>query len=175
MLADLSGRYAPAQWAKAAIAAYHAHNADRIVAETNQGGEMVEATLRTVERDIPVTLVRASRGKVARAEPVAALYEQGRIHHVGAFPKLEDQMCAFVAGDSGDLRRALGVSPDRVDALVWAFTELLVERALAAGFVDYYRGLAVAAPPVPDGSGAEPSRGDNRDDATHRPEGVEAA
>ena len=85
---------------------------------------MVEATLRMVDPNVPFTAVRAARGKVARAEPVAALYEQGRVHHLGALPLLEDQMCAF----TGDFdRAAAGYSPDRVDALVWAFTELLVE------------------------------------------------
>jgi phage terminase large subunit-like protein len=145
VLADLSGRYAPAEWAKAAIAAYRAHKADRIVAEVNNGGEMVVATLRMIDPDVPFTSVRASRGKVARAEPVAALYEQGRVHHVGAFPKLEDQMCSFLAGESSDLRKAMGVSPDRVDALVWALSELLVQRTPAAGFADYHRQLAVSA------------------------------
>ena len=88
----------PAEWARAAIAAYRAHAADRIVAEVNNGGEMVEATLRMIDPDVPFRAVRASRGKIARAEPVAALYEQGRVHHVGAFPQLEDQMCAFRDG-----------------------------------------------------------------------------
>ena len=98
VLADASGHYAPAEWARAAIAAYHAHAADRIVAEVNNGGDMVEATLRMIDPNVPFRAVRASRGKTARAEPVAAFYEQGRVHHVGAFPRLEDQMCAFVPG-----------------------------------------------------------------------------
>ena len=99
VLADASGRYAPAEWARAAIAAYRAHAADRIVAEVNNGGEMVEATLRMIDPNVPFRAVRAARGKTARAEPVAALYEQGRMHHVGAFPQLEDQMCAFATAD----------------------------------------------------------------------------
>lgn len=139
VLADVSGRYGPAEWARAAIAAYGAHHADRIVAEVNNGGEMVEATLRTVDPNVPFAAVRASRGKAARAEPVAALYEQGRIHHVGAFPALEDQMCAF----SSDFdRAAAGYSPDRVDALVWALTELLVETRAGDAIFEAYRQLA---------------------------------
>ena len=91
VLADASGRFAPGEWARVALSAYAAHGADRIVAEVNNGGEMVEATLRTVDPNVPFRAVRASRGKAARAEPVAALYEQSRIHHLGAFPALEDQ------------------------------------------------------------------------------------
>src|SRR5437763_14882770 len=130
VLADASGRYAPAEWARAAIAAYHEHRADRVVAEVNNGGEMVEATLRVIDPSVPFTPVHASRGKVARAEPVAALYEQGRVHHLGALPLLEDQMCAFTASFD---RNAAGYSPDRVDALVWALTDLLLAPMPGAG------------------------------------------
>src|SRR5205807_9618363 len=137
--------YAPAEWARAAIAAYRTHHADRIVAEINNGGEMVEATLRMIDPSVPFGAVRASRGKVARAEPVAALYEQGRIHHLGAFPPLEDQMCSFTADFDG---KAAAYSPDRVDALVWAFTELLVETRAGEGIFETYRQLA-AHPPSP--------------------------
>jgi phage terminase large subunit-like protein len=136
VLADLSGRYAPTEWARTAIAAYHAHNADRIVAEINNGGEMVEATLRMVDAAVPFAAVHASHGKVARAEPAAALYEQGRVHHLGALPRLEDQMCCF-AHDYD--RQAAGYSPDRVDALVWALTELLVEPRAGEGIFEAYR------------------------------------
>jgi predicted phage terminase large subunit-like protein len=122
VLDDVSGRFAPLEWAGKAIAAYRKHAADRIVAEVNNGGEMVEATIRMIDPNVPFTAVRASRGKVTRAEPIAALYEQGRMHHCGAFPLLEDQMCAF----TGDFDRAAHGSPDRVDALVWAVTDLLV-------------------------------------------------
>ena len=90
VLADASGKYQPIEWAKIAIAAYRAHHAERIVAEVNNGGDMVENTLRMVDPNVPFTAVRASRGKVTRAEPVSALYEQGRMHHVGLFPQLED-------------------------------------------------------------------------------------
>jgi predicted phage terminase large subunit-like protein len=125
VLDDVSGHYLPAEWAKTAIAAYHnpAHRADRIIAEINNGGEMVEHTLRMVDPGIPFTAVHASRGKVIRAEPVSALYEQGRVHHVGTFSQLEDQMTSFTV----DFDRDLNGSPDRLDALVWAMTELLVE------------------------------------------------
>jgi predicted phage terminase large subunit-like protein len=122
VLQDLSGRYAPHEWAKVAVAAYHRHQADRIVAEVNNGGEMVESVLRQVDASVPFKAVTASRGKVTRAEPVAALYEQGKVHHVGAFDQLEDQCCAFASDFD---RSKAGYSPDRMDALVWAMTELI--------------------------------------------------
>jgi len=120
VLADLTREgVRPLDWARAVTSAYRRFEADRIVVEVNQGGDMVEAVLRQVDESVPVKPVRATRGKVLRAEPVAALYEQGRVAHVGAFPQLEDEMCDFGAdGLSG------GGSPDRVDALVWALTEL---------------------------------------------------
>jgi phage terminase large subunit-like protein len=139
VLADASGRYAPAEWARIAIAAYGARQADRIVAEINNGGDMVEATLRMIDPNVPFSAVRAARGKVARAEPVAALYEQGRIHHIGSFAQLEDQMCSFTSDFD---RTTAGYSPDRVDALVWAFTELLVEPRAGEGIFEAYRRLA---------------------------------
>ena len=143
VLADASGRYPPAEWAKIAIATYRAHCADRIVAEVNNGGEMVEATLRMVDPNVPFAAVRASRGKVTRAEPVAALYEQGRVHHLGAFPQLEDQMCGFARDMHGNLDlRAAGNSPDRVDALVWALTDLLVAPKPGDGIYEVYRRLS---------------------------------
>lgn len=119
VLADLSGRHKPDAWGRIAINAYHEWKADRIVAESNQGGEMVSHVLRTIDGDVPVRLVHASRGKVARAEPVAALYEQGRVSHVGTLAKLEDQLCTWSQGQA---------SPDRMDALVWAVTELMLGR-----------------------------------------------
>ena len=149
ILADLSGRYAPGEWARVAVTAYRSHQADRIVAEVNNGGDMVETTLRIVDPQASFAAVHAARGKVARAEPVAALYEQGRIHHIGALPQLEDQMCAF----TGDFdRKAAGYSPDRVDALVWAMSELLVEPAAGSAIYETYRRLATAAsdPTEPD-------------------------
>lgn len=120
VLADRSGRMSPDAWARAARDARKDHQADRIVAEANQGGAMVELTIRTVDPLAPVRLVHASRGKQARAEPVAALYEQGRVHHVGCLPQLEDQLCTWVPGQSA-------ASPDRLDALVWALTDLVLD------------------------------------------------
>lgn len=112
----------PRQWAMRAVAAYHRHGADAIVAEVNQGGEMVRAVLKAVDAGVPVRSVRASRGKWLRAEPVAALYGEGRVTHARRFPALEDEMCDF--GPDG---LSSGRSPDRLDALVWALTELLLK------------------------------------------------
>lgn len=109
----------PETWAARAIEAYHRHEADALVAEINQGGDMVRSVLGAVDSGVPVTTVRARRGKQIRAEPVAALYAQGRVRHAGAFPALEDEMVAF--GPDG---LAEGRSPDRLDALVWAVTHL---------------------------------------------------
>ncbi|GAB4225346.1 MAG: terminase family protein [Methyloligellaceae bacterium] len=111
----------PSAWAGAAVAAYRRFGADRIVAEVNQGGDLVESVIRQVDPAVAVRKVRATRGKWLRAEPVAALYEQGRVVHAGAFPALEDQMAEFGRnGLSG------GGSPDRLDALVWALTDLML-------------------------------------------------
>jgi predicted phage terminase large subunit-like protein len=119
---DFTLQDSPERWARQAIEAYRKYKADRIIAEVNQGGEMVEYTLRMVDPNIPYKAVRASKGKRTRAEPVAALYEQGKVHHVGLFPELEDQMCLYTPdGYEG--------SPDRVDALVWALTELIVDES----------------------------------------------
>ena len=115
VMADHSLQGSPNEWAIAVSRAFHQHSADRVMGEVNNGGDLVEVNLRTVDRDIPYKAVHASRGKLIRAEPVAALYEQGKVHHCGAFPQLEDQMCEWVPG---------GKSPDRMDALVWAITEL---------------------------------------------------
>jgi len=137
VLDDRSGRMSPRAWALKAVAAYKSFAADRIVAEVNNGGDMVEATLRSVESDAPFRALRASRGKAIRAEPVAALYEQGRVHHVGCFAALEDQLCGFTADFD---RAASGTSPDRLDALVWAVTDLMANRD--AAILDYYRRLS---------------------------------
>lgn len=120
VLADRSMKGSPEEWARAAVALYHEFDADRIVAERNQGGDMVASVIRAVNNTVPITLVHASRGKVVRAEPISALYEQNRVHHIGRFDKLEDQMCLF----SRDAERTPGNSPDRVDALVWGLSEL---------------------------------------------------
>ncbi len=109
----------PAGWAARAVGLFHALQADAIVAEVNQGGDMVTAVLRQVDPTVPVTPVRATRGKYLRAEPVAVLYDQGRVRHVGALPELEDEMCDFVPGERA-------ASPDRLDALVWALTHLML-------------------------------------------------
>lgn len=139
VLADLSGRYPPEEWARRAAEAYRRWQADRVVAEANQGGDMVRATLKVVDPLLPVTLVHASRGKAIRAEPVAALYAEGRVSHAGAFPALEDQMTRFTPEQD---RRA--GSPDRVDALVWALTALMLEDG-TTGLLDYYRHRTAAA------------------------------
>lgn len=122
VLADLSvANASPGEWGAAVVRAYRRFHADRVVAEVNQGGDMVASILHTIDAGLPVTNVRAMRGKYLRAEPVAALYEQGRVGHAGTFPALEDQMCDFGAdGLSG------GASPDRLDALVWALTALML-------------------------------------------------
>ncbi len=121
LLHDRSGRYTPIGWAKKAIELYELLHADRIVAEINNGGDMVESTLRSVDPKIPYTKVHASRGKRTRAEPVSALYEQGLVHHVGIFPTLEDQMTTWDAEDGSP-------SPDRLDAAVWLFSYLMLTR-----------------------------------------------
>jgi phage terminase large subunit-like protein len=123
VLADCSVEGAsPAGWANAVAKAYRRFSADRVVAEINQGGDMVTAMLKSIDETLPVTTVRATRGKFLRAEPVAALYEQGRVAHAGRFVALEDQMCDF--GPDG---LSSGRSPDRLDALVWALTALMLE------------------------------------------------
>jgi predicted phage terminase large subunit-like protein len=120
VLEDLSCRTSPDAWARTVAAAYTRHKADRVVAEVNQGGDLVESVLRTIDPHLPLKKVHASKGKRTRAEPIAAMYEQRKVHHVGGFPDLEDQACSFTPdGYDG--------SPDRVDALVWALTELMGE------------------------------------------------
>ena len=113
VLDDRSVRGSPNDWGMAVVSAYHANKADRIVAEANQGGDMVSHTIRTVDPNVPIKLVHASKGKRTRAEPVAALYEQGRVHHLGFHGLLEDQLCSWVPDHA--------VSPDRLDALVWGY------------------------------------------------------
>lgn len=119
VLEDASIHGTPEEWARAAITCFDKLDADCIVVEVNQGGDMVSSTIRTIRRNIPIKEVRATRGKHVRAEPISSLYQQGRIHHVGAFVELENQMVMMTsAGYEGE------GSPDRVDALVWAATEL---------------------------------------------------
>jgi phage terminase large subunit-like protein len=120
VLADYTGRYTPQQWAARAVSLFEEYQADRIVAERNQGGDMVRHTLQTESETVPVKLVHASRGKMARAEPVSALYEQNKVRHVKGLNDLEDQMVTWEPlGSIG--------SPDRLDALVWAITDLSLQ------------------------------------------------
>ncbi len=125
VLGDYSLRATPAAWGSAAITAYHSHRADRIVAEINNGGEMVEHVIKSIEQNIPYKALHASRGKAVRAEPISALYEQGKVHHVGVFPELEDQLASWVPGEK---------SPDRLDSCVWALTELMLDQGGGFGF-----------------------------------------
>ena len=115
VLEDATLRGSPDRWMRKAVDLYYLHKADRIIAETNNGGDLVERLLRTIDRSVSYKKVNASRGKLVRAEPVAALYEQQKVSHVGLFTSLEDQLCTYTGG---------GKSPDRLDALVWAITEL---------------------------------------------------
>ena len=127
VLADESVEHAsPEKWARAVARAAEKWEADRVIAEANQGGAMVESVLRAADVGLPVKLVHASRGKVARAEPVAALYEAGRVRHAGLFAKLEDQLCGLIVGGG---YQGPGRSPDRADALVWALTQLMLGRS----------------------------------------------
>lgn len=116
VLSDISGKYTPSEWATLAIAEYKNKKADKIIAEVNQGGDLVEQNIKNVNREIPYDSVRATRGKVVRAEPVAALYEQGLVHHIGTHVQLESQMISFDGSDNNN--------DDRFDALIWAITYL---------------------------------------------------
>lgn len=124
VLEDATCQLSPEGWGRRAVDLFRRHRADRIVAEKNYGGDMVRAIIQTADRSVPFKPVDATRGKVVRAEPIAALYEQGKVSHVGTFPDLEDQMCNFTA--SGYVGEG---SPDRADALVWALTELMLDGA----------------------------------------------
>ena len=124
VLEDRSLRATPDAWGREVVAAFNRHRANAIVVEVNQGGDLVRHLLGTLQGRLPIREVRASRAKVARAEPVAALYEQGKVHHVGSLPGLEDQLCGWTPGNE---------SPDRLDALVWGITELMLDRAAEPG------------------------------------------
>lgn len=130
LLGDASGRYDPDGWAKKALALYRTYRADFICAETNQGGAMVEATIRAVDANVSYKGVHASKGKITRAQPIASLTEQGRVHHVGLFPELEEQLCSY----NGE-----GESPDRLDAYVHGMT-LLSEGSNVFGWLDWLSG-----------------------------------
>jgi hypothetical protein len=137
ILSDRSCREAPAGWGRRAVIAFHEFRADCIVAESNFGGEMVRATIEAADRDVPVRLVTASRGKAVRAEPISVRYAKGRVHHAGRFAKLEDQLCAFSAtGYTG------AGSPDHADAAIWALTYLFGAED-GAGIIEFYRRAAL--------------------------------
>lgn len=139
ILADRSCREAPAVWGRHAVVAFHEFRADCIVAESNFGGEMVRATITAADSNVPVRLVTASRGKAVRAEPISVRYAQGKVHHVGRFAKLEDQLCAFsAAGYSGS------GSPDHADAAIWALTHLFGTDD-GTGIIEFYRRAAHAS------------------------------
>ena len=131
VLEDISGRYTPDQWGRKAINCFYDWSADRIVAEVNNGGDLVERLLRSIDGNIPYRSVRATRGKLTRAEPISALYEQKRVHHVGYFSELESQMCSY----TGETRP----SPDRLDALVWGLTELSRSRGEVNWRISYWQ------------------------------------
>lgn len=121
ILDDMTCHLSPDGWAKRVAYGFHRWQADRVVAEANNGGDLVSTVLRTVDAGLPIKLVHAARGKQTRAEPVAALFEQRKVHMVGGFPELEDELCHWVPADAK--------SPDRLDALVWALTELMLENS----------------------------------------------
>jgi phage terminase large subunit-like protein len=131
ILTDASLIASPEKWARAGVDEYFEHKADRIIAEVNNGGDLVEAVIRQVDRNVSYKSVHASRGKTIRAEPIAAMYEQNRVHHVGGFDRLENQMCEF-----NPLEPDANGSPDRMDALVWALTEL--SDNTTTGLLDFY-------------------------------------
>lgn len=119
VLEDLSGKYSPIEWANKAAYAYHKWNADKLIAEVNQGGDLVESNIRTIDRSIAIKKIHATKGKYLRAEPISSLYEQKRVQHIGVFAELESQMCDFTPGSKK--------SPDRLDAMVYALTELMIK------------------------------------------------
>jgi phage terminase large subunit-like protein len=123
VLEDRTGKLTPDGWARLAIQLYYKYKADRIIGEANNGGDMIEFVLRTVDPNIPYRKVTATRGKLIRAEPIAGLYEQGKIHHHGYFAELEDQMCEWQPSDP---------SPNNMDAMVWGFTDLFIRQSLGA-------------------------------------------
>ncbi len=116
VLKDISGKYTPNGWASKAIGMYHKFSASRIIGEVNNGGDLIETTLRNQEQDVSYKSVRASRGKAIRAEPIVSLYEHGKIHHIGYLPALETELTSWVPDKD--------ISPNRLDALVWGFSEL---------------------------------------------------
>ena len=136
VLDDLSGILTPDGWGREAVSIYKRRKADRVIGEVNNGGDLIESNLRSIDRNVSYKGVRASRGKAIRAEPIAALYEQKKVHHVGAFPLLEDQMCMFTTDFD---RTKMKYSPDRLDALVWAMHELAIEDSPGDNILEFYR------------------------------------
>lgn len=178
LLEDLSMNGTPEEWGRIAVQAYDDWAADSIVYEANQGGEMVAAVLRGAAKSakedgvrdtdfVPLKAVHATRGKYVRAEPVSQLYEQGKIHHVGFFPELEDQLCEYTPDGN------MGYSPDRMDALVWGFTELMVGTMKGQGLMEYYRQESQA---VADRlSGKDTAQSEHATVSLQGPEGINTA
>jgi len=137
VMQDASGRFSPDEWARRAVGLFEQHGADRVIGEVNNGGDLVELTLRIVKDTIPFKAVSATKGKRIGAEPISALYEQNRVRHVGGLAQLEDQMCNWVPGSGQP-------SPDRLDALVWAITELKLTRQ-DTGILDFMAAEAAKA------------------------------
>jgi predicted phage terminase large subunit-like protein len=137
ILGDYTCHLTPQGWGEAAITADHKHKANLIIGETNNGGEMVEHTIRTIDQNIPFHAVHASRGKAIRAEPVSSLYEQGKAHHFRSFPELEDQLCEWVPGSD---------SPDRLNALVWSISHLMGIGMQQEQTYETYLGFGYASP-----------------------------
>ena len=137
VIADLTSQgETPGQWASRVVAGFRRYKANRVVAEVNNGGEMVVEVLRQSDANLPVRKVTATRGKFLRAEPVAAAYERGIVHHLGEFPQLEDQLCTLTPDFEA---RVAGFSPDRADALVWAIADLIALDATSThGMIDFY-------------------------------------
>jgi phage terminase large subunit-like protein len=136
VLQNASGRYSPDEWAAKTWELFDRWKADKAIGEKNFGGAMVESTLRTARKNGPIKLVNASRGKTQRGEPVAALYSQGKVRHVGHFPELERQLCLFSTGGYVGAR-----SPDDADAAIWGITELMLDVAVGEGLFEFYGGL----------------------------------
>lgn len=151
VLADRSLRDHPGAWGRIAVKAFHEFKADRIVAEKNFGGEMVRFVIQAADPNVPVEVIAASRGKAVRAEPVAALYERGLVHHAGRFSMLEDQLCGFTtAGYRGE------DSPDHADALVWALSDLMLDQPAGWGLLEFTRQQAETAKTSADGKAKPP-------------------
>ena len=142
VLEDLSCKKSPLEWARDVIMAYRRWNADMVVGEVNKGGDLVEATIKAIDPWIPFRQVRATRGKLIRAEPVAALYEQGWVHHYMTMPELETEMCEW--SPQVEFRGSVGRSPDRMDAMVWGITELVIDQEETSQLVEVGRRVSIS-------------------------------